>query len=97
MMTEELKNVAAAEPREVALVTAFIIREDILMGTVYQTFDKAYEIAVKFVDSYPSDLDWGVDDIRDEDGNLITYDWDEAVINFARKRMIPNDVIQEPK
>jgi len=96
-MTEELKNVAYAEPREVALVTAVIIREDILMGTVYQTFDRAYEIAVKFVDSYPSDLDWGVDDIRDEDGNLITHDWDEAVINFARKRLIPNSLIQEPK
>lgn len=96
-MTNELKNVAAAEPREVALVTAVIIREDILMGTVYQTFDKAYEIAVKFVDRYPSDLDWGVDDIRDEDGNLITHDWDEAVINFARKRLTPNSVIQEPK
>ena len=96
-MTEELKNVASAEPREVALVTAVIIREDILMGTVYQTFDRAYEIAVKFEARYPSDRDWGVDDIRDEDGNLITYDWDEAVINFARKRLIPNDVIQEPK
>ncbi len=73
------------EAKEVALVTALIIREDIFMGTVFQTFDKAYETAIKFVDRYPPDLDWGVDDIRDADGNLITHDWDEAVINFARK------------
>ena len=73
------------QAKEVALVTALIIREDILMGTVFQTFDKAYEIAVRFVDRYPPNLDWGVDDIRDADGNLITHDWDEAVINFARK------------
>jgi len=40
MLSKELQNVAAAEPREVALVTAVIIREDILMGTVYQTFER---------------------------------------------------------
>lgn len=70
------------EAKEVALVTAIIIQEDILMGTVFQTFDKAYEIATKFVELYPPDLDWGVDEITDHEGKPVG-EFDDTVIKFA--------------
>lgn len=60
------------EAKEVALVTAIIIREDVFLGTVFQTFDKAYDVALKFVEKYPPDTLW--DDLE----------YDETILAFTQ-------------
>lgn len=59
--------------KELALVTAIIIQEDLLRGTLFQTFDMAFEIATAFVEKYGMDCEWGV-----------VIEFDEAAINFAK-------------
>ena len=61
------------EAKEVALVTAVIIHEDVFMGSVYQTFDKAYDVASKFVEKYPPNTHW--DDLE----------YDETIVAFAQR------------
>jgi len=43
------------------------------MGTVFQTFDKAYGVALKFVEKYPPDTLW--DDLE----------YDETILAFTQK------------
>ena len=74
---EKRKTIEAGKAKELALVTAIIINEDILNGTLFQTFDTAYHIAEKFVSKYGYDentyqIEWGVD-----------AEFDETVIDFA--------------
>jgi hypothetical protein len=74
---EKRKTIEADKAKELALVTAIIINEDILGGTIFQTFDTAYHIAEKFVakygyDEYTYQIEWGVD-----------AEFDETVIDFA--------------
>jgi len=64
--------------RELALTVAVIINEDILGGTINQTFDKAWEIANKFIIKYPLDTDW--EKVRDE----TDLDFDETIIKFTK-------------
>jgi hypothetical protein len=67
------KTIEADKAKELALVTAVIINEDILNGTLFQTFDTAYYIAKMFVNKHGYEkTDWGVD-----------AEFDEAVIEFA--------------
>lgn len=59
--------------KDLTLITCIIIQEDMLGGTLFQTFDKAYEIAKKFQQEYPEDKKW-------ED---VYPHFDEAVIDFC--------------
>lgn len=67
-----------SKSKELALVTAFILHEGILNGTVFQTFDRAYEIAEKFIKVYPADFT-GWEDMK--------QDFDEVIIEFANKEL----------
>ena len=58
--------------QELALITSIIINEDILGGTVFQTFDTAYALAIKF-NEQNEDVNW-------EENEL---DFDEAIIEFV--------------
>ncbi len=70
-MTEE-------KQKDLALITSIIIQEDMLGGTLFQTFDEAYEIAKKFQQEYPEDMDW----------EGIEPHFDEAVIEFTKKQIL---------
>ena len=59
--------------KDLALITSIIIQADILGGSVFQTFDTAYEIAKQFQDLYSEDFNW-------EDQEL---DFDEAIIKYV--------------
>ena len=59
--------------KDLTLITCIIIQEDMLGGTLFQTFDKAYDIAIKFKEMFPEDKDW--------DGMYASFD--EAVIDFC--------------
>ena len=65
-----MKNTDA---KELALITAVILQEDILSGSLFQTFDKAYEIATEFIKIHPEDKNW-------EGSGL---DYDETIIDYA--------------
>ena len=60
--------------KELALLTSFIIKEDVLGGTLFQTFDKAYELAHKFIDQYPLDTQWGIE-----------IEYEDTIIDFLNK------------
>ena len=59
--------------KDLALITSIIIQADILGGSVFQTFDTAYEIAKQFQDLYSEDFNW-------EDQEI---DFDEAIIKYV--------------
>lgn len=63
--------------KEVALVTSYILREDLLFGTFFNTFDEAYKAAEEFLETYPIDYVWGVKE-----------EWDETVESFIEERYI---------
>lgn len=67
--------------KEIALVASVILNEDLLNGTVFQTFDNAYSIAEKFVLKYgyceeTAQIHWGVD-----------AEFDETVIEFTENHI----------
>jgi len=72
---EEMLILIVDKNKDLALITALILNEDILGGTIFQTFDRAYAIAINFQYIYPHDFDWEGEDI----------DFDEAVILFTKK------------
>ena len=61
------------DAKELALVSALILQEDILLGTIFNTFDAVYEIAEEFIKVYPSDSTWE------------ELDYEETVIGFAHE------------
>lgn len=66
------------EQKEIALITSIIINEDILGGTIFQTFDKAYQIAINFNNEHGEN--WGID--------FNNLDFDEAVIKYTKNQYI---------
>tara|TARA_B100000214_G_scaffold257319_1_gene189689 strand:- start:3032 stop:3250 length:219 start_codon:yes stop_codon:yes gene_type:complete len=62
---------------DLALITAIIINEDILGGTVFQTFDLAYTFAEEFQEKFGYDYDW--------ENHEITFD--EAIIEFVKSKL----------
>jgi len=67
--------------KDLALITSIILNEDILGGTILQTFDRAYGIAQKFQKKFSHDFNWE---------NQI-LDFDEAVILFAKEEIGKED------
>lgn len=59
--------------KELAYTTAYIIRQDLLCGSFFQTFDKAWGIANKFIKLYPPDYKW------------IDEQWDETLEKFVNE------------
>lgn len=69
--------------KELALISCFIIQSEKLNGTIFQTFDKAYDLAKLFLYKFPIDHKW-------EDSDK---DFDEAIeafldSHFSSKRII---------
>jgi len=69
--------------KDLALITSIIINEDVLGGTIFQTFDKAYALAEKFQDKFSHDFNW-------ENQKL---DFDEAIILFTKQELEKNYII----
>ena len=60
--------------KDLALITSIIINEDVLGGTVLQTFDIAYDLAKQFQVLYDHDFNWEHSE----------QDFDEAIIDFVQ-------------
>ena len=67
----------SGKAKELALIAAFIIHEDILNGTVYQTFDRAYELAEEFLEENLINKNWENEEL----------DFDEAIIEFVKLKI----------
>jgi|TARA_R110000822_G_scaffold6851_10_gene28664 hypothetical protein len=61
---------------EVALVAAYIVREDLLYGTFFQTYDEALKVAEEFNNEH-LDTIWGLD-----------IQWDEEVEKFVNEKYL---------
>ena len=58
---------------EVALVTTILRENEIIHGTLFQTFDRLYEIALAFVVKYGvNNIEWGVE-----------MEYEETVVAFG--------------
>lgn len=64
--------------KEIALTAAYIVRQDLLNGTFFQTYDRAVELAGEFVKKYPEDTRWG-------ENNL---EWGETVEKFVKEILL---------
>ena len=73
-----------SKKKDLALITALIIDEDILGGSVFQTFDLAYLIAEKFQYIYPHNFKL---EMYDEIWEVEDLDFHEAVILFAKQKL----------
>ena len=71
-----MENLSKEYSKELALVTVIIMHNDILNGTVFNTFDRAYAIAEKFVEKF------GLDDEQ-----WVETDFEEAVYKFAKEQI----------
>ena len=68
--------------KELALLTNIIRQEELLNGSIFQTFDKIYEIAWAFIGKYGVDeIEWGVD-----------MEYEETVVEFAREYVLKNNI-----
>ena len=63
--------------KEIALVTNIIQREELLSGTIFSTFDTAYEIAQAFVQKHGTLYNWGTGEGHKE--------FDEEVVKFTNR------------
>lgn len=64
--------------KDLTLITSIILVEDILGGTIFETFDKAYSLAKKFQDKYGDDFNWEHQDVG----------FDEAIISFTKNQLL---------
>ena len=68
--------------KELSLLTNIIRQEDLLNGSIFQTFDNIYEIALAFVEKYGVDeIIWGVD-----------MEYEETVVKFATEYIKRNNL-----
>lgn len=63
--------------KELALISSYIVWADLLNGTIFQTFDIAYEIAEEFIKEYPVNTKWA-----------LNKQWDETLERFVKQRYI---------
>jgi|GEM_PF-6138541 hypothetical protein len=72
--------------KELALISSYIVREDLLYGTVLQTFDIAYSLAEEFYEIYEegeTGTIWGV-----------KIEWDETLEKFVNERYLNGKKIE---
>jgi hypothetical protein len=67
-----MENLKCDNSKELSLISSYIISNNLLNGTIFQTFDKAYDLAEKFLIKYPLDTEWGID-----------KEWDETIEKFV--------------
>jgi hypothetical protein len=65
----------ADRTKDLALVTAMIIQQEVFNATLFQQFDTAYNIAQEFCKEYPHDYNW-------ENSNI---DFESMVAIFATR------------
>ncbi len=63
--------------KDLALITAIIITEDLLNGSVFQVFDQAYKLAQEFQKQYAHDFNWENQEIG----------FDDAIIEFVKSKI----------
>ena len=63
--------------KELALISSYIVWADLLDGTFFQTFDKAYELAQEFVELYPPNVSW----------ETLDKEWDETLEEFVKEKI----------
>jgi hypothetical protein len=75
---EAIENSNWSREQELGLLCCIIMQESIVHGTLFQTYDKVFEIAKAFIDKYGVDNDtqWGIEN---------DMDYEETVILFAVK------------
>ena len=73
-----MKNVSEEMAKELALICCFIMSNDMLNGTIMQTFDRAFVIAQRFVKKYPLDTKWGVD---------VDLEYEETIVEFVQETL----------
>jgi hypothetical protein len=62
------------EARELALIVAVLVHNEIIDGKIFETFDRLFEIAKAFLVKYGVDTRWGV--------NL---EYEETVYKFGKE------------
>lgn len=62
--------------KEIALICSLIVRNDLVHGPIFSTFDAIYDLALKFVDRY------GLDNTQWE-----TVDFEDAVCDFVNDKL----------
>jgi hypothetical protein len=74
---EAIENSNWSREQELGLLCCIIMQESIVHGTLFQTYEKVFEIAKAFIDKYGVDeTTWGID---------IGMEYEETVIQFAIK------------
>ena len=69
---DECTMTPITEAKELSLICCLIREEEIIDESLFQSFDKVFEIARAFVQKYGLDNEWGVDN-----------DYESTVIEFA--------------
>ena len=67
------------QAKELAFISSIITREDILDGTIFNTFEQIWRIANLFLEKYPINTNW--EKVRES----INLDYDETIIEFTKK------------
>lgn len=70
-------NIEEETAKEVALITSYIIKAELLNDTFFHNFDKAYSLAKEFIQFYPPHTNW-------ED---LEKDWDEVLEDFVNNKI----------
>lgn len=71
------RSSSADYKKELMLVTSYIDSANYLNGSFFSTYDKAVEIAKKFLEKYPPEKDdWGIEE-----------EWDETVEAFVKSKL----------
>ena len=71
------RSCSADYEKELMLVTSYIVSANYLNGSFFSTYDKAVEIAKKFLEKYPPEKDdWGIEE-----------EWDETVEAFVKSKL----------
>ena len=60
--------------KELSLICCLIRDNEIIKGSLFQSFDEIFCIAQDFITKYPLDTEWGVE-----------LEFEETVVSFARQ------------
>ena len=71
--------------KELAFLCSYINGMNVLVGSIFRTFDKSFEIAERFIDKYPLETSWGE--------NKLEYD--ETIEQFVTQYI--KQEIKEPQ
>jgi glycosylphosphatidylinositol transamidase (GPIT) subunit GPI8 len=72
---EEIEYMEKA--KELALISSYITSKNLLNGTLFNTFDRAWVLAIEFLELYPSNSEWTVNN-----------PWDAVLEEFVNERYL---------